>query len=146
MPRKGRRAARKHLDQSEKGRGHGRERHAAPTLDAGPSIDAYLISRHGARPRTGVKMSAFLNERDQDRAVAYALSDTASHNTNGARTTMRSRTRDSLNSITVRVAEATADGVECYDAKLREVLVVVDHMGQPRETIVTAYPSDSYRT
>ncbi len=143
---KGRKRVHKPLEQSEKGRGHGRERHSAPTLDAGPSIDAYLIARHGARPRVGVKMSAFLNDRDQDRAVAHAWSDTDAHTTQGRRTTMRSRTTGSLNNLTVRVAEATDGGIECYNAKLREVLVVVDDMGQSRETIVTAYPSDFYQT
>lgn len=142
----GRRQIGKKLNVSEQGRGHARERHQSPTLEAGPSIDAYLISRHGARPRVGAKMTAFLNERDQDRAVSFAWNKTDDYSKSESRTTIKSRTSGSVSNITVRVAEAMASGVECYNAQLREVTVVVDNIGvKGKETFVTAYPSDFFR-
>jgi hypothetical protein len=124
------------------GSGHARGRHAAPTTDAGPSIDAYLISRCDRRP-VGTRMSAFVNDRDQDRAVAYALGDSKatvrdSANLRGRKTVL-SRVGAPLNELTVRVAEVTQPGhAECYNAKLRAVTVVYDD----GDTFVTAYPSD----
>ena len=92
-------------------------------------------------------MSAFLNDRDQERAVAYALQDkdatvTDAVNIEG-RKTVTSKVKTPLNDITVRVAEVMGSGdPECYNAKLREVTVVYEGA----DKFVTAYPSDFYRS
>jgi hypothetical protein len=138
-------AAQKKLNYSEESRGHARARHAHPTLPAGPSIDAYLKGRMPANAANGTKMSAFYKGEDQDRCVEFAYGQVDSHTVAGTRTTMRVKTGGTLNSITVRVVERIDAKDEGYDAKLREVLVVVDDLGKPDEVIITAYPSDSYR-
>lgn len=134
------------LTYSEEARGHARARHSSPTLPAGPSIDAYLKSRFGNNVAEGSKMSAFLSDDDQDRAVAYAFTQVDKHQSDGVRTTMRVRVDGTLRDITVRVVEKVGGSLEGYAAKLREVLVVVDHLGKSAECIITAYPSDTYRT
>lgn len=137
--------AEKKLKYSEEARGHARARHAHPTLAAGPSIDAYLKQRMPDNASEGTKMSAFYNDTDQNKAVAYAFNETGSHKLSKTRTTMRVKTKDELNQITVRVVEMI-DGVkQGYDAKLREVFVAVDDLGKTNECIITAYPSDTHR-
>jgi hypothetical protein len=124
--------------------GHARDRHAGPVLDAGPSIDAYLIARCAGRTN---RASAFLNQRDQDAAVAHALAASDASVADGvnasSRKTVVAPVSGRLKDLTVRVAEKDAGGaIECYDAKLREVTVVYDGDFQ----IVTAYPSKFFRT
>lgn len=126
---------------------HARARHASPTLDEGPSVDAYLRMRCQGRG-VGTKMTAFFNDRDQDRAVSFALGDKNARVTDSAnlkgRKTVVSKVKSPLTEIKVRVAEVSANGVECSDAKLREITVVYDEDNKGSYTLVTAYPSDSY--
>lgn len=146
-----RRHVKKALDKSEGtttssgGQGHARGKHSAPTLDSGPSVDAFLRGRL-AKSAVGAKASAFLNDRDQERAVSYALGDREAVVTDAVnlkdRKTVVSRVKTPLTDITVRAAEVTADGIECYNAKLRAVTVVYEG----KSTFVTAYPSDFFRT
>ncbi len=140
-----RKGASRKLKYSEEARGHARARHAAPTLPAGPSIDAYLKQRMNDRARDGSMMSAFYDDKDQDRCVAFAFNQVNSHTVDGVRTTMRVSADGTLRKITVRVLEMINGTKEGYDAKLREVLVVVDNLGKPNEVVITAYPSASYR-
>ena len=91
-------------------------------------------------------MSAFLGDDDQNRAVHLAFNQVSSHTTDGVRTTMRVTMTGTLKQITVRIVEKINGSLEGYDAKLREVFVVVDEFNKTKECIVTAYPSDSHRS
>lgn len=149
-----RRHAQKALDRSEGqttargGAGHARERHAAPTVDGGLSVDAFLIGRC-AKAAAGARMSAFKNARDQDRAVSFALGDGEAVVVDSVdqkgRKIVRSKVKAPLTDISVRIAVANGKGGgECHDAKLREVMVIYDEGGPDRYVIVTAYPSGAH--
>src|SRR5690349_10190067 len=94
-------------DEAE-GHSHAREKHVAPLLDDAPSVDAYLKER--CRRERLPKASAFLNERDQERAVAFARNDKDATRDDrvkkgSPRIVLRSEVKGELTKITVRVAE-----------------------------------------
>jgi len=127
--------------------GHARAKHSAPTLAEGPSVDAYLRRRcteeHVA---VGGRRTAFLNDRDQDRAVAFALSDRNGTVTDNAHVRNRKTIIVDVNSgtldLNVRVATVgNNNNVEYSTSKLRQITVVYEVDSKGKYKVVTAFPS-----
>jgi hypothetical protein len=156
---KGRKAGRL-LDKSEGSTtatgsaGHARGQHSAESvsLESGPSVDSHLIGELSGAAVGAVK-SAFLNDRDQNRAASYALdngTETESNRVVGRRTKV-AQVKEGLNQISVRVAKVRVKGAapacDCWNAKLRAITLVYDREGDSSKmVVVTCYPSGFHPT